>query len=145
MVDIMRETWGPYLVTEAKAKAKDEIQLPNLETLRRKILIKVKYSSPEAATKKQAPVTSTSLSREPDSSEEEQQMQSVKKGKIIPELGSMGVYTRSYHFKGFDKPEAKLPTHIFALSESKLIALHKHDACSLFSHNRVSLIFSAAL
>lgn len=143
MVDIMKETWGPHLI-DTEITGKDEIYLPRLENIRRKILIKVKYSSPTAAAKKETPITSTSSAREHESSEEEAQIGSVKKGKIIPELGSMGIYTRSAHFKSFDQPEAKLPTHIFALSEAKLIALHKHDASALFCHNKVS-IFSLPL
>jgi len=137
MVRIMRETWGPYLV-DHEVKGEDDIQLPSLESLRRKILIKVKYSSPTAAANKQKPVTPTSSMKQPDSSEEESQIDPGKKGKIIPELGTMGVYTKSCHFKDFDQPEAKLPTHIFALSEKKIIALQKHDPFELFSHNRVS-------
>lgn len=132
MVDIMRESWGDYLVDNS-ADINDSTPLPSLESLRNKILIKVKHSS-ASKPKKTGHVDNV------DSSDDEGMAEAVKKGSIIPALGSMGAYTRSCHFKSFSQPEAKLPTHVFALSEKKLIDIHSKDPSALFTHNKTYLM-----
>lgn len=134
MVDIMRDLWEPYLV-DLSAITGHEVSLPTLESLRNKILIKVKYTAPEVA-KGTGPVV-VSSNADPDSSEDDAQEAAVRKSHIIPALASMGVYTRAYHFKDFDQPEAKLLNHVFSLSESKIIDVHKRDHSALFRHNKV--------
>lgn len=129
MVDIMHEKWGPFLV-DSDVLANESTPLPSLESLCKKILIKVKFSKPEKAVKTAKPDTSDA-----DSSEDEA-VEQIKKGNIIEALGSMGIYTRSCHFKSFSQPEAELPTHVFALSESKLIDLHERDPSALLAHNK---------
>jgi hypothetical protein len=62
------------------------------------------------------------------------------KSKIIESLGRFGIYTRSYRFQGFNRPEAKEPNHVFSLSEKKLIEVHQNDAKSLFAHNKNFLL-----
>ena len=37
--------------------------------------------------------------------------------KILPDLGSFGVYSSGIHFEGFDSPEAKTYNHIFSFKE----------------------------
>ncbi|KAG9546306.1 PLC-like phosphodiesterase, partial [Aureobasidium melanogenum] len=138
MVDIIRDLWAPYLV-ELNAVTGHEISLPPLESLRKKILIKVKYTAPEVAAQKTGPAV-VSSNAEPESGSEDEsheiQEASVKKSHIITALASMGVYTRGCHFKDFDQPEAKLPNHVFSLSESKIIEVHKRDHSALFQHNK---------
>ncbi|KAH0365498.1 PLC-like phosphodiesterase, partial [Aureobasidium melanogenum] len=138
MVDIIRDLWAPYLV-ELNAATGHEISLPALESLRKKILIKVKYTPPEIAARKTGQATVSSNS-EPESGSEDESREAqeapVKKSHIITALASMGVYTRGCHFKDFDQPEAKLPNHVFSLSESKIIEVHKHDHSALFRHNK---------
>jgi len=130
MVEIMKECWAPYLNLDVDID--DDTPLPVLETLRKQILIKVKYTAPEKTKQKHAPDTAKT---EEDSSDEEE---ASNKGNIIPELGSLGIYTRSYHFKSFNQPEAKVPTHVFSLSEKKVLSTHKQQAAALFRHNKVS-------
>lgn len=132
MVNIMRECWGPYLV-DSYVNFDDQVPLPSLESLRKKILIKVKHSPAKPRRTKVA-------SHGADSSDDEQLVEAVKKGKIIEALGSMGTYTRACHFKSFSQPEAKLPTHVFALSEGKLVDVHKTDPTALFRHNKTYLM-----
>ncbi|KAG9520512.1 PLC-like phosphodiesterase, partial [Aureobasidium melanogenum] len=138
MVDIIRDLWAPYLV-ELNAVAGHEISLPALESLRKKILIKVKYTAPEVAAQKTGPAV-VPRNAEPESGSEDESHEAqeapVKKSHIITALASMGVYTRSCHFKDFDQPEAKLPNHVFSLSESKIIEMHKRDHSALFRHNK---------
>jgi len=129
MVNIMRETWGDYLV-DARVTIDETTPLPSLDSLRKKILIKVKHAAPK-------PPKASSRDGSDSSSDDEQLVEAVKKGNIIEALGSMGAYTRACHFKSFDQPEAKLPTHVFALSEKKLIDIHADDPTALLNHNKV--------
>jgi hypothetical protein len=58
------------------------------------------------------------------------------KSKITESLSRLGVYLGGYHFKSLDAPEAKIPTHIFSLSEKSLMEVHETDPVGLFKHNK---------
>lgn len=148
MVEIIQQSWKGMLVpipTEPCQK------LPSPGDLRGKILVKVKYAKPEAAKKaaKKASVKGAKpgLQREKSSStssssdSENQNLppgeeKKQHKSSIIESLSSLGVYTRSYHFKKLDCAEALVPTHVFSLSEKKLMEVHESSGPTLFSHNR---------
>lgn len=134
MVQIINDYWKEYLVS-APVDISDEIPLPSLESLRKKILIKVKYLPPKQKESKVA-----ANAEKDSSSEDEDEVESVKKSKIIDALSKLGTYTRSYHFTSLDQPEARIPTHIFALSELKIISLQEQHAEALFKHNRSYLM-----
>lgn len=135
MVEIMQDNWKQYLVP-LPPDFSDATPLPSLESLKRRILVKVKYSPPErgkAKSKKKG-----KANEESDSSENEDQIASAekkKKGKIVEALGKMGIYTRSCHFSSLDQPEAQIPSHVFSLSEQKLIDLQEETPHALFRHN----------
>ncbi|OQO06247.1 hypothetical protein B0A48_08835 [Cryoendolithus antarcticus] len=129
MVEIINDYWKQYLVP-TPSDFSETTPLPTLESLRKRILIKVKYTPPEKADKSLSKTTSHE-----ESSDDETQGEQVKKGTIIGALGRLGVYTRSCHFHGFDQPEAKLPTHIFALGEGKLLDLQEQSPGQVFKHN----------
>lgn len=136
MVDIMRQAWKGMLVLPTESCH----GLPNLSTLRRKLLVKVKYVEPKAAGTGSVPAVSRVRSY--DSSDTEDQGSSGRvgkektKSKIIESLSALGVYTRSYRFKTLAEPEATVPTHVFSLSEKKLMEVHESQGPTLFSHNR---------
>lgn len=155
MVEIMKDYWNPYLVSLPDGYD-DNTPLPLLESLEKKILIKVKYTSPEKASKghdgkviartkalsdamaektqsKRRSRASSSLTQA--SSEDETQVGPAKKGNICEALSSLGIYTRSCHFHSLDQPEAKIPTHVFALGEGKVSELQERDSRGLFRHN----------
>jgi hypothetical protein len=136
MVEIINDYWGAYLVP-IPADFDESTPLPLLESLRKRILIKVKFTPPEKATGSKANKTlsRTSTKDDTESSEDDLATEPAKKGKIIESLGKLGVYTRSCHFDSFEQPEAKIPTHIFALSEKKLLDLHESAPDSVFQHN----------
>jgi hypothetical protein len=137
MVEIINDYWGAYLVP-IPADFDENTPLPPLESMRKRILIKVKFTPPEKATASKASKTLSRTSSKDDddeSSEDDLATEPAKKGKIIESLGKLGIYTRSCHFDSFDQPEAKIPTHIFALSEKKLLDLHESDPKSVFQHN----------
>jgi hypothetical protein len=132
MVEIMHDYWKDFLVPPI-TETSDIAALPTLESLRNKILIKVKFTPPEkVAAGRQAPEAVGEL----PSSDDEVPPGAVKKSKIIEALSKMGIFTRGYHFKSFEQAEAKLPNHIFAISEAKLLALREKESEALLNHNR---------
>ena len=140
MVEIMEESWKDMLVRFPMSESED---LPSPGELRRKFLVKVKYVAPEVAKAEAvkelapAPVGRTrSASSSGSESLTDAQGKKVKKSAIIGVLGALGVYTRSYHFKSLTQPEATIPTHVFSLSEKKLMEVHQSQGPTLFSHNR---------
>jgi hypothetical protein len=134
MVEIINDYWGSYLVP-IPADFDENTPLPPLESLRKRILIKVKFTPPEKATTSKPLSRASTKDDDDQSSEDDLATEPAKKGKIIESLGKLGIYTRSCHFDSFDQPEAKIPTHIFALSEKKLLDLHESDPDSVFQHN----------
>ena len=148
MVEIMKSVWRGFLIT---LPVPDCTTLPNPASLRHKILVKVKYSSPKkAAMSRRAgkdeaapelrPVSSGGSSSSASENEALQAADSPKKKKkkssIVPSLSALGIYTQAYHFKSLIAPEATLPTHVFSLSEKKLMEVHASSGSTLFSHNR---------
>jgi len=144
MVDIMEETWKGHLV-DMSGKSYSSIEsLPTPDSLRNKILIKVKWtpitnSEPNdpveiSETSDSGPTDGTALSQ--------QSSQHNKAVKIIDSLSRLGVYTRAYSFKSFQQPEAKIPTHVFSLDENKLGDIHSHPnhGPDMFHHNRDYLV-----
>ncbi|KAF4457459.1 hypothetical protein F53441_509 [Fusarium austroafricanum] len=129
MVRIMKQVWEGLLVPEPE---NDPDALPSPDELRRKIIVKVKYAPPgKEATQEdseeddRAPLAGTQAGDPPK-----------KPAKIIQELSRMGFHARGVSFKSLTQPEAGMPTHIFSLSEKKVIDVHEKQASDLFNHNR---------
>lgn len=143
MVDIMRETWREYLLQPLTDHDHASIVLPSPAELRRKLLIKVKYTAPQTAKKrltmKEADLHKTNTRTSSDTEAEDQNPTKVKKSKILSSLSDMGIYTRAYSFKGFDKPEARMPTHVFSLSENTLTDAQEDYSLhtKILEHNKV--------
>jgi len=117
MIDIMNEEWEGLMIPAPKSPS--GVMLPNLEDLLGKLLIKVKYSAPQAVKEVKAegdkvqgkdvasPESLTDSSSGDESAYGKQtktQKPKTKKPKLLGALSAMGVYTRGYHFKGFDTP-----------------------------------------
>ena len=138
MVEIMEEAWSGMLVIAPPEECK---MLPTPAELKRKILVKVKGAAVketeaeavEDIKKAQSVSSSSSSEDEKDSIEKKPKK---KKNKVIDSLSQLGIYTQSYHFKSLNSPEATIPTHVFSLSEKKLMDVHESDGPTLFSHNR---------
>ena len=143
MVDIIKSVWKGYLVSAVDPRA---TSLPSPDSLRKKILVKVKYVDPKKAAanpqdaqnsehKSKSPAVSS-----PSGSEVEDVPVEIKKAKkkssIVPSLSALGVYTHAYHFKSLSAPEATIPTHVFSLNEKKFMEFHSSSGPTLFSHNR---------
>lgn len=132
MVEIIEETFSGFLIDAEKA---DDKVLPSPKDLQEKILIKVKYSppTPEGTTSPERLSKATSKSSAPSDDDDQKKAKSTK---IIESLSRLGIFTRSYHYKALDQPEASVPTHVFSLSESTLSEVHKTDPVGLFDHNK---------
>jgi len=152
MVEIMDEYWKGMLLDLPldSTKPLDEMPLPPLKDLRNKILVKVKRAAskppvvPEAtplnlqvppSLVKSASAESMSSSSSSDLPGDVQKPP-VPKAKITEALGKLGIYTGAYHFKSLDQPEAKIPTHVFSLSEKTLMEVHETQPAALFKHNK---------
>ncbi|KAI0836417.1 PLC-like phosphodiesterase [Hypoxylon sp. FL0890] len=140
MVRIINEVWAGLLLPQPDDEAKF---LPAPGDLRRKILVKVKYVPPEhhvsSTDEESADRLPPDAKADPNSKSTTQQK--VKKAsKIIQALSALGVYTRGVSFKSLSQPEAKMPTHIFSLSEGGVAEVHENEAARLFEHNREYLM-----
>ncbi|KAL9110047.1 MAG: hypothetical protein Q9227_005386 [Pyrenula ochraceoflavens] len=161
MVEIMNHAWKGMLVDTQGFEAQDVDQLPSPDSLRHKILVKVKGTAPkienngtseETRGDSKEPENTVQAVRTTSSTEDERApgQQKKKKTKIIQSLSQFGIYTKSFHFKHFNQPgksimadaladrktEAELPTHVFSLSEKKVADVHETDPKTLFEHNR---------
>ena len=137
MVELIHDYWSEYLVPTPKDFS-DTTSLPPLASLKKKILVKVKFSPAKKSSQKKTLRRKTSKeSVDRDSDEDEGQIEATKKGKIIDALSQLGTYVRACHFDRFEQPEAQIPTHVFALSEKKLVSLQEQskDKESLWKHN----------
>ncbi|KAI1614039.1 phosphoinositide-specific phospholipase C [Exophiala viscosa] len=143
MVDIIREVWSGLLVDFDG----DPQKLPTPESLRRKILIKVKWSPNTKPNESNNPVDHVTSYASDDSTEEgvatsSDQKNKAPKVKVLAALSELGIYTRAYTFKNFSQPEASIPTHVFSLSEKKMLSMHSdpYDGPKLFHHNKNYLV-----
>ena len=136
MVELMEESWKGLLVNVPTDGLK---VLPSPGELKNKILVKAKAAPSKSAqaaaelTTSHPHNTDTESENEKDSSSEKPK---GKKSKTIEALSVMAKYTRGYHFKSLTASEATIPTHVFSLSESKLMDVHQSRGPTLFSHNK---------
>ncbi|WAO88600.1 Phosphoinositide phospholipase C [Fusarium falciforme] len=128
MVRIMKEAWEGLLVPEPEG---DPDALPSPDSLRRKLIVKVKYAPPGT----EAPLEDSEDDDRP-APPGAAAAAAKKVSKVIQELSRMGFYSRGVSFKSLSQPEAGMPTHIFSLSEKKVIDVHEKQASDLFNHNR---------
>ena len=140
MVEIMKDAWKGVLVDikqqQTDQREQNTMHLPSPDQLRRKILIKVKWTPDSKTGESNNPVEHARAHSSDEESTEGQQERKKKAAKILQALSQLGVYTRAYSFKHFSQPEAKIPTHVFSLSEQKVIDMPEEHHEALFDHNR---------
>ena len=143
----MKSVWSGFLIPPP---VPDCAALPSPDSLRRKILVKVKYSNPKKAAanlrvgkhavasdhRSQSRGGSSSSASENEELEAAHSPKKIKISSVVPSLSALGIYTQAYHFKSLTAPEATVPTHVFSLSEKKLMEVHASSGPTLFSHNR---------
>ncbi|ROT38545.1 1-phosphatidylinositol-4,5-bisphosphate phosphodiesterase gamma-2 [Sodiomyces alkalinus F11] len=131
MVKIMEDTWAGLLVPVPE---NEPTALPQPGQLKGKIIVKVKY----------APPTGSAADDDDDDGggggdKEDRAPQNAKQAKppkITQNLSRLGFYCRGVTFKSFAQPEATMPTHIFSLSEQKVIDMYEKVGRTLLDHNR---------
>ncbi|KAJ5710853.1 hypothetical protein N7488_005009 [Penicillium malachiteum] len=131
MVDIINEAWKGLLVEVPSGVDADK--LPTLAQLQRKILIKTK-SMPLT------PSDEISEAVEEIEGSGDAQQKPAKPSKVLEALAKLAVYTRAYHFSNFEQPEAKVPGHVFSLSERSAREAHEKYRDALFAHNRCAMM-----
>ncbi|KAI8675019.1 Phosphoinositide phospholipase C [Fusarium keratoplasticum] len=155
MVLIMKEEWGEMLVDKPFEGCDPKFQLPKLSELRNKILVKVK----KAPAKIVVPPSTIDLpaicANDEDASGSEDEEASQGSGALLlsssssappqsksskvaicESLGNLAVYTRSQHYKSLATKEAKIPPHIFSISENRILELHQKQHRDMFTHNK---------
>ncbi|KAJ2906848.1 1-phosphatidylinositol-4,5-bisphosphate phosphodiesterase gamma-2 [Zalerion maritima] len=130
MVKIMKQVWDGYLIDLPEHEPK---VLPPPAELKNKILVKVKYAPHIKGGEEQA----AEDGQTDDDEITPPEGKTVKVSKIIYSLSDMGVYARGISFKSLDHPTAKMPTHIYSLSEKKVFEV---DPLKLFEHNKKYLM-----
>lgn len=147
MVRIMKEVWDGLLIDKPLENCDPRFRVPRLEEVTRKILVKVKRSTLQLATISELAASRSENKMLPGDSPPMPKVEKMSslasnapgtpsKGLICPSLMALGVYTRSEHFSSFDTPQTRYPTHIFSISEGKILELHKKDERTLFKHNK---------
>ncbi|KAK2047850.1 phosphatidylinositol-specific phospholipase C [Colletotrichum somersetense] len=154
MVRIMKQEWEGMLIDKSWEGIDPRFRLPKLEELKRKILVKVK----KAPHKIEVPHSTTALppvfaNDEDASGSDDERNREVPKAPSTPKLdtpeppkntkvaicqalSSLAIYTHSEHFKSFETPAAKKPSHIFSISEGRILELHTTKAREMFTHNK---------
>ncbi|KAK7890157.1 hypothetical protein LTR67_008623 [Exophiala xenobiotica] len=143
MVEIMKEVWSGLLVDLTHVP--QDLILPSPQTLKKKILIKVKWTPNTETGESNNPldqVNSSSTNGITDDGTVTSPEKKKKAYKVLTTLSELGVYTRAYTFKHFSQPEASIPTHVFSLSESKMHSMHADPVHgpALFDHNKKFLM-----
>ncbi|KAL4948228.1 PLC-like phosphodiesterase [Aspergillus filifer] len=136
MVEIMEDAFKGLLI-EITAEMEAFETVPPLKELRKKILVKVKW----------VPPTAEGQEEEEDKTDDLEQLESTnsapsasqppqKPAKILPSLSRHAVFTKGFSFKQFSQPEAKVPGHVFSLSERAARQADEKYGKALFEHNR---------
>ncbi|KAI0975786.1 PLC-like phosphodiesterase [Xylaria arbuscula] len=140
MVDIMKEEWAGVLI-ERPHEACPNGTMPKLEELLDKILVKVKKASLSTENLMAAgSLSPRSMAAEYDTVSGSEDDRSAKRPQpkvpICENLSNLAVYTHSEHFVNFEASTAKTPSHIYSISENKILDLWELKRDELFTHNR---------
>ncbi|KAK7750442.1 hypothetical protein SLS62_007631 [Diatrype stigma] len=139
MVQIMKQEWGELLVDKPSEQCPSG-RMPTLEELQNKILVKVKRASskPEGTSSTLSPY-SIIVDDEGTGSDDDRPTSSNGKKRRVPiceSLSALAIHTHSEHFETFESTAAKTPSHIFSISEKKILELHETKNREMFAHNR---------
>ncbi|KAI0096784.1 PLC-like phosphodiesterase [Nemania sp. FL0031] len=141
MVQIMKEEWAGMLVEEPHTSCPNG-QMPRLEELLDKILVKVKKTSMRAensSTMSTLGPRSTAADDGASGSEDDPQIPVKRPAPKVPiceNLSNLAVYTHSEHFVNWESFTLKSPSHIFSINEKKILDLWETKRDELFAHNR---------
>ncbi|KAI1109673.1 PLC-like phosphodiesterase [Nemania sp. NC0429] len=143
MVQIMKQEWAGLLIEKPHETCPNG-QMPRLEELLNKILVKVKKASLSTESSMGLGALSPKGTIVEDDaasiSEDDRSIRSAKRPQpkvpICENLSNLAVYTHSEHFVNFESFTVKSPSHIFSISENKILDLWESKRDDLFAHNR---------
>ncbi|KAI3326998.1 PLC-like phosphodiesterase [Xylariaceae sp. AK1471] len=139
MVQIMKEEWAGVLV-EKPHEACPNGRMPRLDELLDKILVKVKKASLSTESSMTIGTLSPRVTVVDDAASGSEDDRTAKRPQpkvpICENLSKLAVYTHSEHFMNFESSSAKTPSHIFSISEKKILDLWESKRDELFAHNR---------
>ncbi|XP_044721559.1 phosphatidylinositol-specific phospholipase c, X domain-containing protein [Hirsutella rhossiliensis] len=140
MVKIMREVWQDLLVSEPLDGCDPRFRVPTLDALQNKILVKVKRAPAKmVAAQDTAELLAASANDDDVSISDDERLappRSPRPDKSAPALAELAVYTRSERFESFGTPQAKMPTHIFSISENRILEICQRHHRDVFMHNK---------
>ena len=107
VVDIIETVWRDLLVDLPSPASQGIASLPSPGNLRNKIIIKVKYTPPEAVEGQVGGESTKSINRSSSVSSSDEDRSADKKAKtpkMVERLTELGEYVKGYHFKNFTQP-----------------------------------------
>lgn len=146
-VETLKRVFGPMLVFDPETGGN---KLPSPETLRNRVLLKVKKTnSQDISIDDNGSFTTTSTtgnsfsesgesSSRTSSSKSLQKIRKKKVNRITEKLSDLGVYCQGLKFRNFSLPESKTFNHCFSLSEKAMNSMLKDPtkAAAVEKHNR---------
>ncbi|GIC86728.1 putative phosphoinositide-specific phospholipase C [Aspergillus udagawae] len=137
MVEIMEEAWKGMLI-EVTPELEATQAPPPLETLKRKILIKVKWvpATGDGQGEAQEDDRTDKPDTPPSLNQDGEHAPPKKPSKVLHSLSRLAVFTKGFSFHQFAQPEAKVPGHVFSLSENAAREAYAKHRDALLEHNR---------
>ncbi|KAL4870848.1 hypothetical protein BDV12DRAFT_165348 [Aspergillus spectabilis] len=140
MVEIMEDAFKGLLI-EITPEMEARETVPLLSDLKRKILVKVKWVPPTAEGQEDVDDKTDDLEQLAQTNSTGASSQTTsqpppKPAKILHSLSRHAVFTKGFSFRQFSQPEAKVPGHVFSLSERAARQADEKYGKALFEHNR---------
>ncbi|KAL4901311.1 hypothetical protein BDW74DRAFT_85064 [Aspergillus multicolor] len=140
MVEIMEDAFKGLLIQVTPEMEAMETP-PRLRDLKRKILVKVKWVPPSAESEEDVDDRTDDLeelapSKSTGASSQTTSQAPAKPAKILHSLSRHAIFTKGFSFRQFSQPEAKVPGHVFSLSERAARQADEKYGKELFEHNR---------
>ncbi|POR33288.1 Phosphoinositide phospholipase C [Tolypocladium paradoxum] len=158
MVKIMKEVWQDLLISEPYEGCDPRFRVPTLDALRNKILVKVKRATAKMIATQNTTELPIHGAADDDASLTDDErppappcrsprldkaspaptgaQEKSAKVRICQSLAELAVYTRSERFESLETPQAKKPTHIFSISENRILELYQKQHREVFMHNK---------
>lgn len=155
MVNIMKEVWQGMLLDEAFEGCDPKFRVPKLDEVRNKILVKAKKApsniiaphstidlpyryaiDKDASDSDNDPMPPAPKKSTSDSLGLSPPVRKNAKVPICQALSDLAIYTYSEHFESLEAPQAKKPSHIFSISENRILELNEKCHMDIFKHNK---------
>ncbi len=160
MVKIMEEVWQDKLLVAPDDDCDPLSQVPRLEQLRGKILIKAKRAhetTSQPVISISAPTTQAEYGHDDELAQQVAKLDKSmstsaisaapphdpnSKVPIHEKLKNLAIYSRGVKFEGLDTKQAAQPNHIFSISEDDIFELDEKHHRAMFLHNKNFLMRS---